>query len=586
MLLHRQTLRFCQPLAPNEIILRLKTRRLEKQRCLVVFEDQGLKTAPMHVYARTPHYLYYQAEIKLSRPWQCRYFFRQQLEDQEPLYLFAGSNGPGGYPFNYHWTSSDIYTVPDWIKDAVLYQIFPDRFYNGNPANDPPGTRPWGEAPTRDNFFGGDLEGIQLKIPYLSFVGINALWLNPIFASPSNHRYNTSDYLAVDPALGDKATLRRLLESLHGAGMRLILDGVFNHTGTDFFAFKDIIARGPDSLYKDWYYVYDFPVRSEPRPNYACWWDIPSLPKLKATNPQVRNYLLAVATYWLRELGSDGWRLDVPNEIEPSFWQEFRQQVKETNPEAYIVGEIWHDARFWLRGRYFDGVMNYLFRDLVLDCFARRRLPVSALDFLLGLVRLRYPENINFALLNLLGSHDTARVITAFQEGLAGVPGHSGSYAEAVAHLRPALILQFTYPGAPMIYYGDEIGMTGGPDPDCRQTMPWDPRTWNPELLALYRRLIALRRLLLPLRRGYFQPLFTDDAAGVYAYARRLAGSRVIIILNTSDFPQTVTLTTGELELAAGQTWQDGLSNRFFEVQEGKICLNLKENFGAILYQV
>ncbi|QGP93901.1 Neopullulanase 2 [Neomoorella glycerini] len=583
MFFHRTSPRFCQPLAPGKLLLRLKTRRREQQRCQVIYEDRGLKTANMHICARTPHYLYYQAEVELSRPWECRYFFRLQIKGEEPGYLFAGNNKQVHRPFSYHWTPADIFTVPEWIYDAVSYQIFSDRFYNGNPANDPPGTRPWGEAPTRENFFGGDLEGIQAKIPYLKFLGVNVLWLNPIFASPSNHRYNTSDYLAVDPALGDTATLRRLVESLHANGMHLILDGVFNHTGTEFWAFKDVVARGADSPYKDWYYFHDFPVRSEPQPNYTCWWDIPSLPKLKVSNPDVRNYLLHVATYWLREAGTDGWRLDVPNEIEPSFWREFRQQVKETDPQAYIVGEIWRDARFWLQGRLFDGVMNYLFRDLVLDYFARRRFPISTLDFLLGLIRLRYPEAANFALLNLLGSHDTARVLTAFQEGLGRLPGHTGSYAEAVAHLRPALILQFTYPGAPLIYYGDEVGMTGGPDPDCRRTMPWEPRAWNQDLLNFYRRLIVLRHRLLPLRRGYFQPLFTDDRAEVYAYARRLAGEKVIVILNAGDSPQTITLATGELEIADGTFWREVLSDRCFEVQEGQLSLPLEANSGAIL---
>ncbi|MDN5344455.1 MAG: cyclomaltodextrinase / maltogenic alpha-amylase / neopullulanase [Clostridia bacterium] len=586
MLYHHLNRRFCQPLAANKVLLRLKAGRQEQQSCQVVYEDGSLQAAPMYLYARTPHYLYYQAEIELSRPWECRYFFRSQVKGKEPCYLLARGDRSGERPFFYRWGAADIFTVPDWIYDAVSYQIFPDRFYNGDPANDPPGTRPWGEDPTRDNFFGGDLEGIRAKIPYLRFLGVNVLWLNPIFASPSNHRYNTSDYLAVDPALGDTTTLVRLTESLHAAGMRLILDGVFNHTGTDFFAFRDVVARGPASPYRDWYYFHGFPVNSGPPANYACWWDIPSLPKLKATNPEVRNYLLQVGTYWLREAGSDGWRLDVPNEIEPTFWQEFRQQVKATNPEAYIVGEIWHDARFWLQAGLFDGVMNYLFRDLVLAYFARRRFPLSTLDFLLGLIRLRYPEAANFALLNLLGSHDTARVITAFQEGLRSLPGHSGSYGEAVTHLRPAIILQLTYPGAPLIYYGDEVGLTGGPDPDCRRTMPWDPGAWDQDLQGLYRRLIALRHQLAPLRRGFFEPLFSDDAAAVYAYARRIGEERVIVVLNTSDAPQTVNLAAGDLAFPDGQTLRDGLGDRYFTVQDSRIALPLAANSGAILHRV
>jgi len=586
LLYHRQNRRYCQPLAPNFLILRLKTRKdKEYQKCQVIYEDQGLQAALMHVYARTPHYIYYQAELQLSRPWQCRYFFCSRAGNEEPQYLFAGS-GRVSTSFLYRWDEEDIYSVPEWTKDAMAYQIFPDRFYNGNTASDPPGTRPWGEAPTRENFFGGDLEGIQLKIPYLKYLGINLIWLNPIFASPSNHHYNTSDYLEIDPALGDRADLIRLVESLHGSGIRLLLDGVFNPTGTDFFAFKDVMIRGQESHYKDWYFFDGFPVKCEPKANYACWWNIPSLPKLKVSNPEVRNYLLSVGTYWLREAGIDGWRLDVPNEIEPSFWREFSQQVKETNPEAYIVGEIWRDARFWLQGKYFDGVMNYLFRELVLNCFARKRFNVSHLDFFLGIIRLRYPEPANFGLLNLLGSHDTHRVISSFQEGLASVEGHKGTYDEAVAHLRPALILQFTYQGIPIVYYGDEIGMTGGPDPDCRGTMPWEAEKWDQDLLALYRHLIALRKKLKPLRHGYFQPLYTDDKASVYAFARRLEKERVIVILNAGDDPQTVTLNAGELELENGQSWLDGLNNRFLEVEDNRLTLTLKENFGAILYRV
>lgn len=585
MYFHGSHSRFRQPLAPDLLLLRLKVPRRGKTRCAIIYEDGGLQTAPMYVYARTPHYLYYQGEIRLSRPGECRYFFRCQVDGEEPVYVLPAA-GQGHQPFLYRWDEAAIFTVPEWVYDAVSYQIFPDRFYNGNPANDPPDTQPWGGTPTTSNFFGGDLEGIWFKLPYLQFLGINTIWLNPIFASPSNHRYNTSDYFQIDPALGDEKTLRRLVEALHAAGMRLILDGVFNHTGTEFFAFKDVMAKGAASPYKDWYYFQGFPVQSEPKPNYLCWWDIPSLPKLKVSNPEVREYLLGVGTYWLREGGVDGWRLDVPNEVEPPFWREFRRRVKETKNDAYIVGEIWRDARFWLLGGYFDGVMNYLFRDLALAYFARRRFPLSTLDFLLGLIRLRYPEAANFALLNLFGSHDTTRVITAFQEGLEEKKGRTVTYEEAVRHLRPALILQFTYPGIPLIYYGDEVGLTGGPDPGCRKTMPWDPRQWDQELLALYRRLINLRQSLLPLKRGFFQPLFTDDAHEVYVFARRMHDEKVIVILNASDLPQTATLSAAEMELIDGEVWFDGLTNRYFEVHNGQIILPLEANWGAVLSRV
>lgn len=578
MLYHRQQPRYLQPLGPRRIIVRLRTRRIPGQHCQVLYEaGDRVGGVAMYPYAFTPHYCYWQAELSLNRAGEVRYYFRSQAPGEEPSYLLAD----GTRAFSYRWSSADIVTIPHWLYDAIFYQIFPDRFFNGDPTNDPPGTQPWGDAPTRSNFFGGDLEGIRVKIPYLNYLGINGIWLNPIFAAPSNHRYDTADYLQVDPALGGNQALRQLVDSLHASGIRLILDGVFNHTGTEFWAFRDVLQRGAASPYKDWYYFDDFPVRSAAEPNYACWWNIASLPKLAAINPEVIRYLLGVATYWPRDFGTDGWRLDVPNEIEPPFWEDFRREVKEINRDAYLVGEIWRDARSWLR--YFDGVMNYLFRELVLDTFASRRLSLSALDMLLGVIRLRYPEPANFALLNLLDSHDTARVITAFQERLAAVPGAGGTYAEAVTHLRPALILQMTYPGIPLIYYGDEVGMTGGPDPGCRGTMIWEPEKQDRSLLNTYRRLLALRHKLPALRLGAFQPLHVDDTAGVYVYARR-AAQPVIIILNIADCPRDVAVPLTYLPRPEGEVWEDGLSAAGTKVREGRLSFRVAPHWGAVIY--
>ena len=538
----------------------------------------------MTVYANTPHYTYFQAEIKTKTPFLISYFFECQQPNKTPIYLFTQSN-IFNQPFVYLWKQSDIITIPDWIYHAIAYQIFPDRFYNGNPTNDPNNILQWGGTPTYDNFFGGDLPGIVAKIPYLQSLGINSIWLNPVFASSSNHRYNTRDYLTIDPALGSLDDLRNLMKVLHQAGMHLILDGVFNHTGTDFFAFKDILENGANSRYKDWYYVYQFPIQMEPKPNYACWWGIPGLPKLNVTNPEVRNYLLNVSIYWPRETGIDGWRLDVPNEIEPSFWQEFRQLLKENYPDSYIVGEIWHDARFWLNQGYFDGVMNYLFRDLIIDYFAKRRITLSKLDFLLGRIRLRYPETSNYALLNLLDSHDTARIISTFQEELSRRHDHTGSYHEAINHLRPALIIQFTYPGIPLTYYGDEVGMTGGPDPDCRRTMPWEPETINQVLLSFYRRLIAIRNQRDSLRRGYFQPLLTDDLAEIYGFLRYYDEEKTIIIINASDHKQNIQLDIADLNLDQNKPLQEWLSDFKYQITNNRLTLSVEANYGVILYQ-
>jgi len=226
-------------LEPGQIILRLKTRR-DMISSTVLWEEGGFwREAPMHPCAFTPHYVYWQGELSRETPDPLPYLFCCRNHKGETFFL-----SDNGKPFYYDWSHDTPFAPLDWVKDAIFYQIFPDRFYNGNPANDPPGVKSWEEKPTIEGFFGGDLEGIWLKIPYLKFLGINALYLNPIFAAPSNHRYNTSDYFKIDPLLGNMGDFRRLMDSLHSSGIRIILDGVFNHTGTDFFAFKDILEKG------------------------------------------------------------------------------------------------------------------------------------------------------------------------------------------------------------------------------------------------------------------------------------------------------------------------------------------------------
>ena len=273
------------------------------------------------------------------------------------------------------------FVTPEWARHAVFYQIFPDRFANGDPANDPENTQPWGTPPSTHNFMGGDLQGIVDRLDYLAELGIGALYLNPIFQATSNHKYNTFDYLRIDPHFGDLATFHRLIAAAHGRGIRVVLDGVFNHCGRGFYAFHDVMENGGNSPYLRWFQIDRFPINpydGERPANYRTWWDFRSLPKFNTGHPPVRRYLLDVARYWI-EQGADGWRLDVPNEIaDHDFWREFRAVVKAANPEAYIVGEIWNDATPWLDGTQFDAVMNYLFRDLCRDFFARDTLRADA----------------------------------------------------------------------------------------------------------------------------------------------------------------------------------------------------------------
>ncbi|MDE0140164.1 MAG: glycoside hydrolase family 13 protein [Caldilineaceae bacterium] len=420
--------------------------------------------------------------------------------------------------------------TPDWVKHAVFYQIFPDRFRRSPRLEHAPGIqfKPWGASPSEQGFQGGDLLGIVDRLDYLEELGVNALYLNPIFSSAANHRYHTFDYMKVDPLLGGDAAFRELLDRTHERGMRVIIDGVFNHCGRGFWPFHHILETGKRSPYFDWFRVKGLPLRpyhsNEQQPhNYAAWWNLPALPQLNIGNPGMRRYLLEVARYWIA-FGADGWRLDVPEEIEdPLFWQEFRQVVKETNPDAYTVGEIWHEADEWLQGDRFDGVMNYVLSRAAFGYFGAETVPrdyrpggytIERLDtaaFAAAIERMlkRHDWQVVTAQFNLLNSHDTARNLWALDGDISGV--------------RLCLMLQMTLPGAPCIYYGEEIGMNGGPDPGCRGAFPWDERQrWNGELLETYRQAIALRHSQPALRTGAYRTLVA--AGEIFGFSRSLCG--------------------------------------------------------------
>ena len=427
-------------------------------------------------------------------------------------------------------------TQPYWLPDAVFYQIFPDRFANGDPANDPPRVAPWGSPPTIWNFMGGDLRGILQKLDYLLDLGVNALYLNPIFQATSNHRYNISDYYRIDPKLGTMADFRALLAACHANGVRLILDGVFNHTGRGFFAFNDILENGEHSPYRDWYHIRRWPVRAYgegPAEDYDAWWGFRSLPKLNTANPAVREFIFGVARYWV-EQGVDGWRLDVPNEIDDdAFWQEFRAVVKTANPDAYLVGEIWTAEPRWLQ--HFDGLMHYPLREALL---ALLRGELSASAFAARAEELYHLTGAQALSMYVpLGSHDTERVRTL----LGG--------AEKT---RLAFALQMAFPGAPAIYYGDEIGLEGGKDPDNRRAFPWERAAWDHDLRAWVQRLIALRKRTPALKRGTFRIVAAKDKQNCLAFARSLGAEAVLVVLNTSRVQRHCHLPVADLG------WEDG----------------------------
>ena len=438
--------------------------------------------------------------------------------------------------------SLEPFVTPKWVHDSVFYQIFPERFCNGDPANDPPGVVPWGSPPTFDNFMGGDLAGVLQRLDYLEDLGVSAIYFNPIFEARSNHKYDHGDYLKVDPHFGSNQLMRDLTEEMHRRGMRVILDISHNHCGREFFAFADVVEKGEASRYKDWYHIYSFPVRGPEEPNYKGWWGLGTLPEFNHDHPEVVEYFREVTRYWMEEIGIDGWRLDVANEVPHHYWAAWRPLVKSINPEAYIVGEIWGDGTPWLQGDNFDAVMNYVFRDEVVRFFAERKCTATAFDAAITSLLARHPPQVNLAMFNLLGSHDTPRILTVAQGDIARV--------------KLAMAFQMTYVGAPVIYYGDEIGMAGGKDPDCRRAFPWDPAAWNLELYHWVKKLIRLRRSEPALRSAEYQGVLVDDLRGVYAYRRGKGPSSIYVALNNSERPAEVSLPVPE--------WQERPSAREF----------------------
>ena len=464
--------------------------------------------------------------------------------------------------------SNDISKTPDWVKDAVFYQIFPDRFRSSGTVEAGAKIEPWDTPPTVHGYKGGDLWGVIDKLDYLVDLGINALWFNPIFQSASNHRYHTHDYSKVDPLLGGNEAFDAMIEAAHSKGVRVILDGVFNHASRGFFQFSDIAEQQEKSAYVDWFNVREFPILpyDEDKPaTYDAWWGLHALPQFNTEHPPVSEFLWNVGTHWI-ERGADGWRLDVPNEIRAEgFWDEFRRRVRAVNPEAYITGEIWHEATDWVGpDGPFDGVMNYQLTNAMIAYGIGNRINHDAIvdnndyhvtpglnagefaDRIDHLMNIYGPEQQQ-AMFNLLDSHDTGRIMSMAD----------GDNDLVVL----CLSILLTMPGAPCLYYGTEVGLEGGPDPDSRRGFPWDSVDDNPDLTSATKELIALRHSQAGLRSAEFErigPPPGPDYGRSYIYARGAGEDRVVIAINHADEPDEVPVSPDVLTSTEQLLWSRG----------------------------
>ena len=498
---HRPESEFAYLYDQENIHLRLRSKRGDLSKVRVVFQDPFLTEqdeTELTLVAQTSIFDFWQVQVTVPYRRLMYYFVLEDSQGQIMAYGDDGFHEMGSdQDINFdsffrlpYLHESERAKVPEWVKSTVWYQIFPERFKNGRPELSPEQTQPWDAKirPTSEDFFGGDLEGIIQELDYLADLGIRGLYLCPIFEAPTNHKYDTIDYLSVDPHFGDKETFKRLVQGCHARGIRVMLDAVFNHIGAHSKQWQDVRERGAASPYTDWFHIHKFPVVDPLTPkevhraqglSYEMFAFEGRMPKLNTQNPEVQRYLLDIASYWIREFDIDGWRLDVANEIDHDFWRAFAQQVRSIKPDLYILGEIWHNSQPWLAGDQFDAVMNYLGTTQTTRYFLEHRGSAQKLVDAVLSQQMLYRRQHNEVMFNLLDSHDTWRILSLAKGNKDRV--------------KAALAFNFLQLGSPCLYYGTEYGLDGDHDPGCRKVMPWDPAQQDQDMHAFVKALIALR---------------------------------------------------------------------------------------------
>ena len=537
---HKMDKEYAYATSSNTFLIKLRTSRDDLKSVKLYYCDKYLRKyrikqgklyfKEMSKVFSDELYDYYEVEINIDVI--ClRYFFKLTDTNGDTLYYgnyrFSNKifNDIGDmFDFSMQVRVEEIFDTPSWANGAIVYQIFPDRFARDD--FDTSGI--WYDAPKRysKTLYGGTLKGINQHLDYLIDLGIQVIYLTPIFKSSSDHKYNTDDYMMIDEGFGTEQDLKDLIDNCHQNNIKIILDGVFNHSGTDFFAFKDILINQENSKYKDWYYIKSFPIELEvnksrqEKPKYLTFGYGRWMPKLNTSNKEVREYIFEVARKYLR-LGIDGYRLDVADEISHDFWKEFRKVVKEINKDALIIGEVWYESTPWLLGDEYDTVMNYEFSRDINHIVNNKNYKcsdfVNDISFLLG----RVHKNVRNTLWNLIDSHDTARFITS---------------SKSKKKLKFALALQMVFPGMPMIYYGDEIGMFGGNDPDCRKGMVWDKKRQDIELLEYYKKWINIRKNSKALTLGTTKFIDIDDKNNTFKIVRQYKKDIKTILVDAKNY--------------------------------------------------
>lgn len=492
-LLHIMDSAYCFPISENEIVLRLRTAKDDIVKSEVIYESKyvfGVKQqiATMTKAFSDDRYDFFTVKLQLT---DTRLAYVFLLDDGESKYYFSEDGISKDYDFKLGYynffqfpfiNSIDIHRKVKWMENAVFYQIFVDRFNIGRKDKDMSYVNiNWGDIPNPKSFAGGDIKGITNKLGYLMNLGINTIYLTPVFKSISNHKYDISDYMNVDSQFGGNEDLKELIEEAHKRNIRIVMDAVFNHCSENLEQFKDVVMRGYDSPYHDWFIIKgDKPDKIHK--NYETFAECDYMPKFNTSNPEVQKYLINIAVFWAKKYDIDGWRLDVSDEVSHDFWRNFRTAVKKENKDLVIIGENWHDASNYLRGDQYDSIMNYAFTKACLDYFCTAKFNAQMLADKLSGILMRNTDTVNNMMLNLLDCHDTDRFLTQ-------VHGDKVKFKSALA-------LLMIFPGTPCVYYGTEIGLTGGYDPDNRRCMDWNKAEQDKisgDIFTHIKRMIELR---------------------------------------------------------------------------------------------
>ena len=531
---HDMDKRFCYAIEKDLFVIRVQVKKDDMKEIILHYEDKYIpmeredtrKTIVMKKVATSQFHDYYEAQVRMHLI--ClRYFF--EFTDMQGERVYYGNyefdkesitNRDRMFDCPQNLREEEMFEVPDWAANKVVYQIFPTRFAASQPVD----KKLWYKAPiTPMDDLHGDFRGIIDHLDHIQDLGIDVIYMTPSFKSNSCHKYDTIDYYEIDPSFGTKEELKELVQKAHDRGMKVVMDAVFNHTGKEFFAFKDILEKGEKSKYLDWYYIDELPLKGKwgEIPNFLCFGYYGGMPKLNLKNPEVEKYITDVACYWIRECDIDGWRLDVGDEISHFFWKRFRRAIKAVKKDMLIIGEIWHYAGDFLEGDEWDTVMNYPFYLNLIDLLADEKISVSQFVQNLGYLKGRLHKKCYPLMWNLIDSHDTARFLHLCKDN------------KKKQHLAAAF--QLLLPGMPMIYYGDEYAMPGANDPDCRRGMYWDEEYQDKEMFEWYKRLLQVRKAHTCIVEGELAESITRDEDETIVLIRKNGEETIALIFNCSN---------------------------------------------------